>query len=213
MIQISYTALADFMTSSQAIQRKTLIDYKYPDEDEPRAKRLYYREARDAIRAYHVGKKPTEWLEEEAARLAERAALAQSKPSSVRLRSNSRALTAYVRHYDSDQIQLSEPFKGQLIFGNVTIRVNADLHGIERNREKIVRIDYSKTTPDSKYCSIVAQLMYEAACASELSLPPSAFVIRHIETKIDYASARKGARLLKDIVATCENIEGIWTTL
>lgn len=213
MIQLSYTALADFMISTPAAQRKTLIDYKYPDEDEPVAKRLYYREARDAIRAYHNGQKSIDWMQESAARLADLAANNPSKPAATRLKNNSRSLTAYAGSYDSDQIQLAAPFKGQLNFGNVSIRINADLHGVERKREKVIRLDYSKDTPDSRYCTVVAQLMYEAATAAGLILPTSAFVIRHIESHTDFAPARKGARVLRDITATCENIEGIWNTL
>lgn len=213
MIQLSYTALAEFMTASPTIQRKTLIDYKYPDEDEPRAKRLYYRESRDAIRAYHHGSKSNEWLEESAARLADLAANSDSKPSAVRLKNNARALAAYARHYDSSQIQLSQPFKAQLTFGEISVRINPDLHGFERKREKVIRLDYSKEALDPRYCTIVAQLMYEGALAGGLDLPTSAFIIRHIESRTDFAPARKGARISRDIMATCENIEGIWNTL
>jgi hypothetical protein len=212
-IRLSYTALADFMTASPSTQRKTLLDYKYPDEDEPKAKRLYYREARDTIRAYHTGKKDQQWMQEAATRLADLAANTQSKPSAARLKNNSRTLNAYARGYQSSQIALDSPFKGELAFGNVSIRISADLHGIERRKEKIIRLDYSKIAPDTKYCSVVAQLMYEAAVAAGLTLPASAFVIRHIESCSDFAPARKGARLLRDITATCENIEGIWNTL
>lgn len=213
LIRISYTALADFMNSSPAAQRKTLSDYKYPDEDEPKAKRLYYREARNTINAYHEGAKSPDWMLEAAASLADLAANNQSRATANRLANNARALTAYARSYDADQIKLAEAFKGSLAFGNVEIRVNADLHGLEKTKEKIIRLDYSKEAPDARYCAVVAQLMYESALAAGLSLPTSAFVVRHIESKQDFAPARKGARLLRDITATCENIEGIWNTL
>lgn len=213
MIQLSYTALADFMTSSPTIQRKTLLDYKYPDEDEPKAKRLYYREARDAIRAYHTGSKTPEWMQEMAAKLADLAANNTSKPAAARLNNNSRALTAYARGYGSDQIDLGTPFKGILTFGNVSIRISADLHGTERKKEKIIRLDYSKVSPEPRYSAIVTQLMFEAALAGGLVLPTSAFVVRHIESRSDFALARKGARVMRDIMATCENIAGIWNTL
>jgi len=213
LIRISYTALADFMNSSPTAQRKTLFDYKYPDEDEPKAKRLYYREARNTISAYHEGAKSPEWMQEAAARLADLAANNQSRATATRLTNNARALTAYARAYEADQIKLTQAFKGTLAFGNVEIRINADLHGLEKNKEKIIRLDYGKETPDAHYCAIVTQLMYESALATGLTLPTSAFVVRHIESKQDFAPARKGARLLRDITATCENIEGIWNTL
>lgn len=213
MIKLSFHALADFMSSSPAKQRKTLFDYKYPDEDEPTAKRLYYRESRDAIRGYHAGSKDSEWLEDKASRLEDLASVNPSKPASVRLKSNSRALRAYARNYDSDAIILSDPFKGSLTYGDIVISVNTDLRGIERKKEKIIRLDYSRDEPDAKYCSIAAQIMFEAACEADIDLPTSAFVIRHIESRTDYTPARKGARILRDIEATCENIQAIWQTL
>jgi hypothetical protein len=213
MIQLSYTAIADFILASPTVQRKTLRDYKYPDEDEPLAKRLYYREARDSIRAYHNGTKEPEWLQEQSDRLAQLADLNPKTPAKVRLKNNARTLLAYSRHYEGNQLSLSQPFKGTLSYGPVTIRVNPDLFAEEKAKHKIIRLDHSRDTPDPKYCTIVAQLMYEAALSSGLSLPASAFVVRHIESRTDYSPARKGARVLKDVMATCENIVGIWTML
>lgn len=213
MIRLSYTALADYMTSSAHSQRKTLFDYKYPDEDEPRAKRLYYREARQAIRAYHVGEHSDSWLEEQAVSLAETAAIAHSPQAASRLRSNSRTLYSYARHYTSTELTLLPHFSGVLNIGNVEVRIIADLHATVRNSEKVIRLDHSRDNPDPKYCSIVTQLMYEAACAHELVLPTSAFIVRHIASRRDFKGARVGARILKDITASCANIEAIWAAL
>jgi hypothetical protein len=87
------------------------------------------------------------------------------------------------------------------------------LFGSENGKQKIIRLDHAKEIPDARYCAVVAQLMYEAASSAGISLPTSSFVVRHIESRTDYAPARKGARVLKDVMATCENINGIWGTL
>ncbi|MFO1486698.1 MAG: hypothetical protein U1F71_25285 [Verrucomicrobiaceae bacterium] len=213
MIRLSYTALADYMTSSAHTQRKTLFDYKYPDEDEPTAKRLYYREARQAIRAYHVGKHPENWLEEQAISLADTAAIAHSTQAASRLKSNARTLKSYSEHYSSTDLTLLPHFSGTVLYGDVQIRIVADLHAKEKKSEKIIRLDHSKDAPDQKYCSVVTQLMYEAACAAGLQLPTSSFVVRHVASRTDYKGARAGARILKDISASCANIEATWAAL
>jgi hypothetical protein len=61
MIKIGVKGLAKFMTSTAAAQRKVLQDYKFPDEDEPKAMRLYYGEAVDSIRTYHGRELPVDW--------------------------------------------------------------------------------------------------------------------------------------------------------
>lgn len=213
VIPISFTALADFMTASAVTQRKTLLDYKYPDEDEPRAKRLYYREAREAIQAYHSGAKEAEWLQTQADRLAQMADLSPNPRTKTRLANNARVLVAYAKHYDGKSLLLRPPFHGELRYGNILVRVNPDLHGTEHGRVRVIRLDFSKRTPDRKYSTIVVQLMYEAAAARGLALPTSAFIVRHIESRTNFSGARKGAKLMRDITATCENIEGIWNTL
>lgn len=60
--KLSLKGLADFMTASPSRQRKILRAYKYPSEDEARAKILYYREARDRIAAFHVSPHDVSWL-------------------------------------------------------------------------------------------------------------------------------------------------------
>src|SRR5205823_522749 len=96
--KISVRGLAKYMTSSPAGQRKVLRDYKYPDEDEPSAMRLYYKDATDRIQAYHGSAHDRSWLQVKAADLAELAQLTPGRPG-TRLRHNARALTAYERHF------------------------------------------------------------------------------------------------------------------
>jgi hypothetical protein len=58
--RLSIKGLADFMTASASRQRSLLRAYKYPKEDESRAKILYYREARDRVAVYRQSRPPPE---------------------------------------------------------------------------------------------------------------------------------------------------------
>ena len=62
MIKLSLSGFADYMTANPHRQRAVLRAYKYPSEDESRAKIIYYREARDAIRLYHRRPRTGQWL-------------------------------------------------------------------------------------------------------------------------------------------------------
>ena len=42
MIKLSVKGLADYMMASPAAQHTTLRDFKYPDKDEAKSRRLYY---------------------------------------------------------------------------------------------------------------------------------------------------------------------------
>jgi hypothetical protein len=53
VIRISVKGLAKFIEGGPSAQRRVLREYKYPDEDEPSAMRLYYRDATDRIYAFH----------------------------------------------------------------------------------------------------------------------------------------------------------------
>jgi hypothetical protein len=213
LIRVSCKMVADYMSSTPSKQRKTLAEYKYPDEDEATAKRVYYREARDAVRTYHSGTKSSEWLSEQGDKLADLAALAQRGPTRTRLNSNARTIADYAGHYSSAHIKELERFRGIVTYGRIQIKVTPDLVGIERSRKKFVRLEHGREEPTPRYAAVMCQLMYEAAMAAGLDLPTSAFVVRHIGGRKDFAAARKGARLLSDIDATCRNIEGIWETL
>src|SRR5450759_1912189 len=98
MKQISIKGLAEFMAAGPSKQRTIVRRYKYPQEDEARAMRTYYREARDVVEAHHRRASGSAWLLEEAARLETRANYLEGQ-SRTRLRHNVRGLRAYEAHF------------------------------------------------------------------------------------------------------------------
>ena len=214
LIKLTYAGVADFMASTPTKQRKILTEYKYPDEDEPRAKVLYYREARDLISAYHNGKKENVWLEEQAIRLSEMAALEPKKSARrTRLENNSRTLLDYSRNYKSTSCDILPQFSHKLEIEGVLISVFPELHIIERKKEKLVKLDFGKKPHDDHYNKVSCQILYLAALSSGLELPSNAMAVRHIATKTDFKKARAAARVENDIEATCGNISAIWGAL
>jgi hypothetical protein len=214
MIKLTYSGVADFMASTPSKQRKILTEYKYPDEDESRAKIFYYREARESIVAYHKGKKSNSWLEQQGTRLGEMAALEdRNSARRSRLQNNSRTILDYSRNYNSDSCQILDQFSQKLLIGGVVISVYPELHVTERNREKMIKLDFGKNAHNDDYNRISCQLLLMAATEAGFDLPSSSFGVRHIATKSDIRKGRVGARLEKDIEATCNNIAAIWDTL
>src|SRR5438552_2972289 len=103
MIKMSVKGLAKFMVASPAAQRKVLQDYKFPDEDEPKAMRLYYGEAVDSIKAYHLRQLPVDWLLQQADRIGQLASTVNGM-TRTRLRNNVRGLRDYADNFASRRL-------------------------------------------------------------------------------------------------------------
>lgn len=110
MITITVKGLAKFMTGTHAAQRKTIHEFKYPNEDESAAQQKYYREARKYIKAYHEQQRTKGWLTQRAMALQ---ALARSEHGSrrIRLQNNVRALRAYDENFAGSTTMSSRIFR------------------------------------------------------------------------------------------------------
>lgn len=212
MIKISLTGLAKFMTSGPAAQRKVVHDYKYPDEDEPKAMRLYYLEAVDSIKAYHLNKHPAAWLHQQAERIGDLAATVSGMTRS-RLNNNARALRHYAENFGARKFTILNDLKLALVFESVRVTVIPDLHVREANKEKIVKLGFSRTEPDGQVVKIVSQSMFEAYRTAEGTITSSNVLYLDVARGIEHRGARVGARLMTDIKAACENIEALWDTI
>lgn len=212
MIKISVRGLAKYMTSSPAAQRKVLRDYKYPDEDEPSAMRLYYKDATDRIYAYHGSAHDRSWLRTKVTDLTELARLTPGRPG-TRLRHNARALAAYERHFASRKFEPQNQLRLRLEVSGVTITVTPDLHAIERNKTKIIKFDFSSSEPDEGVVKIVSQVMFEAAKGRVPSIRSSSIAYIDVTRGKEFKGARAGARTLREIEAACANIGSIWPSI
>lgn len=212
MIKISVRGLAKFMTASPAAQRKVLHDYKYPDENEPSAMRLYYKDATDRIKAYHRSSHDRDWLRAKVIDLSQLARLTPGR-AGTRLRHNARALTAYEKYFADWQLIPLSQLRLRLDVGDVTVTVTPDLHALERKRVKLVKLDFSTSAPNDTAVKIVSQIMFEAAKGRLQSLSSSSIVYIDVTRGHEYKGARAGARTLREIEAACANIENIWPSI
>lgn len=212
MIKISVKGLAKYMRSGPAAQRKVLRDYKFPKEDEPKAMRLYYREALDSIRAYHGSQRPANWLREQGDRLSQLALLADGM-SRTRLRNNVRALRHYADNFANRQFTVLDDLRLELTFDSVRVTVAPDLHVREASKEKIIKMDFGKSEPDGEMVKIIAQSMFEAFRVNRGSITPSSVLYLDVARGDEHRGARVGSRLLTDIKAACKNIEALWGTI
>jgi hypothetical protein len=212
MIRLSLTGLAKYMTASPANQRRILRDFKYPNEDEAYAKRLYYREAREHIVAFHRRSRPVEWLLDQAEQLAELGEF-NGGMSEVRLKHNNRALRQYAKHFGTRTFEMLDDLPLALTFGEVRIGINPDLHVRETSKEKIIKLDFGSTAPTPEVIKIVSQCLFEAARGAVDSLTSSSALYFDVARGLEHRGARAGARTLAEMEAACETIAAIWPQL
>lgn len=210
--KVSLKGLADFMTSSAVRQRSILRQYKHPDEDEARAKIIYYREARDRIAAYHRSNHPADWLNEQASSLAGLAASSDGR-TRTRLQHNVRGLRAYASHFSRRRFDLLPDVTHYLTYGDVTVTVRPDLHVRERRKEKLVKLEFGVEDPPDQLLNIIAQSMFEAAENAGLGLSSACIICLDVPRGREIRGARAGSRMRSEIQAACANISSIWETI
>lgn len=212
MIQITVKGLAQFMTANAAQQRKILASFKYPDENENLARTLYYREARDGIRAYHAVGHDPQWLDRQAQSLRG-LAVSLGGQSRVRLNNNARAFAQYQAHFAAKTFRILEDKKFSLVAHEVKIKVTPDLHVEERGSEKIIKLEFNVKPPDDEMVKIISQVMFEASHQDGQGLPSSGILYLDVPRGIVHKGARAGARMRGNIDAACQNIAAIWNTI
>ncbi len=209
MMDITVKGLADYMTSNPAKQRKILKEFKYPALDEARAKIHYYREARDAVVAFHKGGRDRNWLIAQVAKLTGQSATA-TPSSQKRLRHNARALLAYATHFGDKKFEVLSKLNWKLTHSGVRISIQPDLHVRERDKEKVIKLEFSAHEPDERITKIIGQCMFEGARAADLNLPSSSVIFVDVSRGEVYKGARLGAYMRNDIHAACDTIADIW---
>jgi hypothetical protein len=209
--RISIKGLAKFMTSSNLTQRKTLRDFKYPDP-EGSAQAIYYREARDFVRAFHERSLPLEWLRQRASLLSSLAGQS-SKNAETRLRNNARAINAYRENFPNTRYSILPDLR--LEFTNAAVRVTAypDLHVREGGVEKLLRFEFGSAELNERAIQILAQGMLMAAAASAVDITPRGVIVVDVPRGRVYEAGRLRSRLTREIEAACQTIADIWPRL
>ena len=212
MKKMSLKGLADYMTASSTRKRSILKQYKYPYDDEARAKIIYYREARDIVVAYHASGRDRAWLIDEASRLRSLAAASQGA-TKTRLNHNARAVRSYADHFADKDFKILDDRRLTLQYDDVTVTVVPELHVLEGDQEKIIKLEFGAKAPDPMMLKIMAQVMLEAADAAHMGLPSSAVLVFDVPRGVAHKEARVGARMRRDIENSCLNISAIWDSI
>ncbi len=212
MIKLSLKGFADFMSAGPAKQRSILRQYKFPDEDEARAKIVYYREARDRISVYHKTGKTADWLEKEAKGIAALAAGSAGRTKD-RLNHNARALLQYQTYFASCVYKVLAEVALRYSIGDVVISVVPDLHVTEDGKEKLIKFEFSKEPPAERLTKVICQLMFQASQDAGLGFPSSSILYIDVPRNKVHKGARAGARIRNDLEATCKNISALWPTI
>lgn len=209
MIRISVRGLAKFMTSSPSGQRKVLSDYKYPNDDEPSAMRLYYKEASDRVVAFHRSGHPAQWLRIKAEEIAEIARLTPGT-AGTRLRHNARAVLAYQTHFADKRLEPQAAPRLKLEMGSVVISVAPDMLALEGKKPRLIKLDFSAVQPTADTVKIVSQVMLEAAAGKIDGISSNSVKYFDVPRGMEHTAARAGARTLREVEAACANIESLW---
>ena len=212
MKQISVKGLADFMAAGPSKQRTIIRRYKYPTEDEARAMRTYYREAKDVVEAHHRRGGDSTWLIDEAARLESLAGYLEGQ-SRTRLRHNVRGLRAYGANFAMRPFEILPGIKAPLTFGDIRISVVPDLHVREGRNEKVIKLEFGVDGPSETEVKVISQLMFEAVHAAGLPLPAAGVLYLDIQRGKEHRGARAGSRMKSEIEAACKTISNIWDSI
>lgn len=212
MIPLTLSGLAKYMTATPANQRKILREFKYPNEDEPYAMRLYYREAREHIVGFHRNGREREWLLQRSHEI-DRVGELNGGISATRLKHNSRVLRQYAKHFAERPFEVLDTLRLSLVFGDVRLSVVPDLHVRERGKEKIVKLDFGVRQPSEEVVKIISQCMFEAARGEVEDLTSSSALYLDVGRGTEHRGARAGARIRADIEAACETISAVWPLL
>ena len=208
-IRLSVKGLAKFITARPSGQRRVLREFKYPDEDEPSAMRLYYRDATDRIYAFHKNTHDRTWLLKKSKELADLASVHSGRPA-ARLRHNARALQSYEQHFATRSFVPQGQLRLTMQFGTVVVGVAPDLYVEERGKHKLIKLDFSKDEPGDEVVRIISQLMFEAAKGKVPSCSSSSVLYLDVPRGREHRGARAGARALREIEDACKNIEHLW---
>jgi len=208
MIKISLKGLAKFMTGSPANQRKVLRNYKHPDP-EGQVQRVYYKEARDVVVAFHKHGHDKRWLLNKAEQLAKQGDLMGGRAGS-RFSHNARGLRGYARYFAGRKLRVLQDLHLRLGFSGVNITITPDLYVVERKQEKVIKFEFSKAEPEPTLVRIINQAMFEAAIASGLKVTSAGVLLFDIPRGNVHKGARMGSRMRGEIEAACRNIATLW---
>ena len=202
------------MTANALEQRKILHAYKYPDDPANTPRIQYYREARAAIRDFYKQNRPTAWLAARAQRL--RLGVAAGTSGASRREKNAQAIEHFVQHYSQEPLLYQGSLALSLRISRIQVDVTPDLHVLRRHRNKLISLEFATSLSSQEHADrfkIVGRIMLEAARHKGMGVTKSDVVCYEVATGKQHRNSSSGVRIMKQLNAVCQNIEGIWPTL
>lgn len=214
MIRLKAKAVAEFMTANALEQRKILHSYKYPDDPGNTPRIQYYREARAAIRDFYRRRRSAAWLTARTQQLRSRVASGPSGAS--RLEKNAQAIEHFAQHYLREQLLYQGSLALSLPIGRIQVDVTPDLYVMKRQREKLIALEFATGLSSQEHAArfkIVGHIMLEAARQKGMGVTKSDVLCYEVSTGKKHSNSASGVRIMKQLDAVSQNIEGIWPTL
>ena len=96
------------------------------------------------------------------------------------------------------------------------MEVTPDLYVMKRQRKKLISLEFATGPSSQEHAArfrIVGHMMLEAARHKGLGITKSDVLCYEVATGRRHKISASGVRVMKQLNATCRNIEGIWPTL
>jgi hypothetical protein len=212
LIQLSLKGMAEYLTSNSAKQRRILLEHKFREDEEGKAKRQYYQEASRIIRQYHSSSRASSWLESQASALMAKA-MNESGSKRTRLRSNATAIKAYEENFGDRSLTLVPAPRHKYRSGMVAVSFTPDLGVMGKQGIQLVKLDFCAGPMNPEAVNIMRQLMYCAVSQSGAALPLGSLILTDVRAGEEHKAKRILKRTQDDIDAAIRNIEAIWPTL
>ncbi len=213
-IEVSARALAEFMTASPSTQRRIVRTAKYPRTPDAQALVAYYREARAAVeRFFECGNKPA-IIESEISKIA--AAMIDASPSrKARLGQNIRAIQDFGKAgFAGQKYQVLPQHSSRLEIENLAVKVRPSLCASDSTgHQHWLHLDFSEGQLEARKAAIVLRLFLRAARADGERLEPRRSEYHHLHSRQYQFGQKFGAKLDKQIIASCQTFGDIWTSI
>ena len=212
--RVTTKGLTEFILSGPSQQRAVLREFKYPQKGDAPAKIPYYNRARRSIQTYHRERYPSSWLLSQAQHI--RSSATKTPQSKVMCEYNARALEGYHGFFSARSFQYEAPLNVEVSIFGVGVKVNPELHVFERNRRRMVRIEFAASTRGDRgqFLDVASQIMFEAISRKHpaLGIKPGDVMCFDLKNGAIH-KARVRTTVRKQIAAACQNIAALWPSI
>lgn len=158
--RISTLDFARFHIGSDSEKKEIAKQYTPKKRGEFRA-HYYYREARSAIKTYHIGRHDDEWLASKAESVRELIESKNTSQAKARLNLNHVAIINYLNsEFRKRNLVIASMETIMLPIDNLVISSMADFRVFEDSRDNFIKLDYTKSLPSKECIQAILSCMY-----------------------------------------------------